>query len=291
MATSVLFRYYQCENAGIGLIIYPELRSATDQSILWNGQADTTLRYSVAAGTALSVGMIIHIQLTSSILGNSTLIDLTKLNIEPGTPVMLSQSTVFGNGYVDASQILFFDQQVNTVAIGTRTGGPDDGGFFFNGLKEHSAIQEKGARAAFPSPLQESFDIYGSSYAVETLRQALNSQNLQSDSTSDAISDIFTAFWAGVGRFVAQATPTSMGQSIAVITLAMVATGYQVRYENLVQGDGTRFVRFYFGPRRNNLPGDSTPDPKGVPADLQTAWNNAFKKAGKDIINDGIKQI
>ncbi|KAI6756071.1 hypothetical protein HG530_011807 [Fusarium avenaceum] len=108
-------RYYKLQNEGVGILIYPEIRAPRigHTEKLWDGKNHDGFEIGV---------------------DGSRTVDLTIVDMTPGTQFVLSEFTQFGKNSKDTSQVFSFDPTSTVTATAVRTGGLDDGSLAYTGI-------------------------------------------------------------------------------------------------------------------------------------------------------------
>ncbi|UPK99630.1 hypothetical protein LCI18_010565 [Fusarium solani-melongenae] len=107
-------RYYHLINNGIGIKIWPDLRDANDHSsLLWEGRNHD--------GFGLNIG------------GDET-VDLSIVDMAPGTLFILSENTLFGTDMWETNQVFSYDPTSTVTVNAVRSGGVDDGSLTYTGM-------------------------------------------------------------------------------------------------------------------------------------------------------------
>ncbi|KAH8162489.1 hypothetical protein CIB48_g5752 [Xylaria polymorpha] len=126
--TPIGIRYYSCRNAGRSIIIWLQLRNASNNDkIVWDDQEQ--YMYEISNDTSVKV-------------------DLKDTGIPSGQEFILAENTLFGDDMWDSSQTFFYDPHSNRTAYATKWGGKEDGRLTYDGCTpaievESSACAEK----------------------------------------------------------------------------------------------------------------------------------------------------
>ncbi|KAK2031057.1 hypothetical protein LX32DRAFT_681360 [Colletotrichum zoysiae] len=107
-------RYYHLINDGIGIKIWPDIRDAKDQTtVLWEGRNHD------------GYGLNINEEVT---------VDLTVVDMAPGTLFILSENTLFGVDMCETNQVFSYDPNSTVTANAVRRGAVDTGSLEYTGL-------------------------------------------------------------------------------------------------------------------------------------------------------------
>ncbi|KAI0469293.1 hypothetical protein F4859DRAFT_523092 [Xylaria cf. heliscus] len=255
-------RYYNCRNAGIGIIIWPQLRYASNnESIVWDGKG--------LGGYKLYIN-------------SSVTVDLKEIGMSSGQEFILAENTLFGTDMWDSSQVFFYDPNSDVTAFATKWGGIHDGSLTYGGCKPASAWANSADAANAEelitgSPLSEQFEAYAAAVTHERIRELLHVAYRDDAEDGPGVPKP----WKGIAKWAQDASPASIAAGILAVAGALMARRYGVISETVELPDGTKIVKFLFGPLQR---GD---EDGAVPMSVQKDWNAAVEKAAQHQVIDG----